>query len=843
MSLPIDAVLPQLISMLSSHASVILEAPPGAGKTTRVPLALLEQRWLDGKSILMLEPRRLAARGAAGFMAQCLGEEAGETIGYRVRFDNRISARTRVEVITEGILTRRLQQDPELSGVGLVIFDEFHERNLHSDLALSLCLDAQQGLRDDLKILVMSATLDGKRIAELLEAPVVRSEGRSYPVDIRYLPREPEGSIAEVMAASLRRILPETEGDVLAFLPGAGEIRRVEQLLGSTADDAGVAVYSLFGDLNFSDQEKAILPQPDGQRKLVLSTPIAETSLTIEGVTVVVDSGWQRVPRFDPRSGFSRLETVRVSRASAEQRAGRAGRLAPGTCYRLWGEQTQQGLVPYNAPEISEADLAPLALELAQWGVADAAQLVWLDAPPEAALSQAKELLFELDAVDGSGRITPLGERMAGLPLHPRLSHMLLRAESMGLGALACDVAALLSERDPLRQLDGERRCDFPLRIDALRAHRERGNQGAREYGADAAACARAERAARQWRKLLKLQVENRSIDEYQVGLLLALAYPDRIALQRPDEQGRYLLANGRGAAMLRECATSMPWLVAASLDGRGGESRIFLAAPVDPVQLEVTFADQLGWQAQIGWDSRSEAVIAHEERRLGALVLASRPLQQLDPEAVSQAMLDGIRQMGLECLPWDEQSRQLLARVLSLRKWFSDESWPDYSDAALLSTLEHWLLPYLSGVSRRQHLAQLQLTEILRNGLEWSLQQRLEQAAPTVLSVPSGSRKKLLYSSGGEPPILAVKLQELFGLAETPCVADGRVAVMLHLLSPAQRPLQVTQDLKSFWDNTYPEVKKEMKGRYPKHPWPDDPWKAQATARTNRAQQGKGKA
>lgn len=841
MSLPIDAVLPQLVATLSSHSSVVLEAPPGAGKTTRVPLALLQQPWLQGKSILMLEPRRLAARGAAGYMAQCLGEEAGRTVGYRVRFENRVSQETRVQVITEGILTRRLQQDPELTGVGLVIFDEFHERNLHSDLALALCLDAQQGLREDLKLLVMSATLDGGRIAELLDAPVVRSEGRSYPVDVRYLPREPDGTIADVMVASLRRILPETEGDVLAFLPGAGEIRRVAELLAETAEEAGVAVHCLYGDLPFAEQEQAILPARDGRRKLVLSTPIAETSLTIEGIAVVVDSGWQRVPRFDPRSGLSRLETIRVSRAAAEQRAGRAGRLGPGTCYRLWGEQTQQGLVPFNAAEISEADLAPLALELAQWGVSDAGQLNWLDVPPPAAMSQAHELLLELEAVDGQGRITALGERMAALPLHPRLSHMLLRAEAMGLGELACDVAALLSERDPLRALDSERRCDFALRVEALRAHRGRGNRGAREYGADPASCAAAERAARQWRQMLKLQADNGSVDEFAVGLLLAMAYPDRIARRRQGESGRYRMANGRGAALLKECGVSPTWLVAASQDGRGAESRIFLAAPVEPEQLEQLFATRIGWQEHVGWDSRSEEVVAHEERKLGALVLAERPLQQRDPEAVSMAMLEGIRQMGLESLPWDEASRQLQARVISLREWFPDEPWPDYSDQALLADIEQWLLPYLAGIGRRQQLSQLKIADILRNRLGWALQQRLEQAAPTTLTVPSGSSKKLHYSSECSPPILAVKLQEMFGQSETPRVADGRVPVMLHLLSPAQRPLQVTQDLKSFWDNTYPEVKKEMKGRYPKHPWPDDPWNAPATARTNKSRRNKG--
>lgn len=837
MTLPIDSVLPELMTTLGTANAAVLEAPPGAGKTSRVPPALLLQPWMAGKRVLMLEPRRLAARAAAGFMAAEIGEDPGGTVGYRVRFDSKVSASTRIEVVTEGILTRRLQQDPELEGVGAVIFDEFHERNLHSDLALSLCLDAQQGLREDLRLLVMSATLDGERIAGLLEAPVVRSEGRSFPVDLRYLPREPEGRIDEVAVASLRRIVPETDGDLLIFLPGAGEIRRAQEALQTLPEMSGLALHTLYGDLPFDAQERAIRPDPHGRRKMVLATPIAETSLTIEGVAVVVDSGWRRQPRFDPRSGLSRLETVRISRASADQRAGRAGRLGPGVCYRLWSEQTQQGLVPYDPPEITQSDLTPLALELAGWGVTDVASLRWLDAPPSAPMAQARELLQELEALDADGRISAFGERMAALPLHPRLAHMLLRATDNGLGALACDVAALLSERDPLRHLDGERRCDFTLRVEALRAHRAHGNRGAREYGADARACAAAERAARQWRRLLKLELDNGDVTAETVGELLALAYPDRIAMRRSGGTGRYRLANGRGAALLNECVGESEWIVAASVDGRGAENRIFLAAPVAPQRLEELFAEAIAWRERIEWERESAAVVAREERSLGSLVLESRPLERPEPEKVAAAMLDGVRQLGLEALPWDETARQLQARVGSLRQWLESETWPDLSDAALQQGLDEWLAPYLNGVTRREQLAKLSLAEILRSRLDWNQQQRLEQAAPTHIEVPSGSRKKLQYSNDGSPPVLAAKLQEMFGLAKTPTVADGQVAVMLHLLSPAQRPLQVTQDLANFWNTTYAEVKKEMKGRYPKHPWPDDPWNAIATRGTKKAQ------
>ncbi|MDH5784819.1 MAG: ATP-dependent helicase HrpB [Chromatiales bacterium] len=835
-TLPIDPLLPELLAALQRHPAVVLEAPPGAGKTTRVPLALLDEQlapWLAGQTIIMLEPRRLAARNAALYMSGELGEQAGERVGYRVRFDSQVGPKTRIEVVTEGILTRRLQQDPELEGVGLVIFDEFHERNLHSDLALALCIDAQQGLREDLKLLVMSATLDGDRVGKLLDAPVLRSEGRSYPVEHHYLPREPEGRIPEVAASAVRRVLKEESGDILLFLPGAGEILRTLDLLKGEPACVGIDLYPLYGDLPHSEQERAIKPSPAGQRKVVLTTNIAETSLTIEGVRVVIDSGWQRIPRFEPRSGLTRLETVRVSRASATQRAGRAGRLEAGVCYRLWSETTQTGLVPHNNPEIIEADLAPLALELAQWGVADGSTLSWLDAPPAAALSQAQQLLQQLGGLDENLRITADGKAMARLPLHPRLAHMLVRADTTGQGALACDIAALISERDILRNSKGEGQCDFALRVTALRAYREKGASGARAYGADVGACRAVEQAAKQWRRLLKIQAENSAMVDGEVGALLALAYPDRIARKRSEAGNRYLLANGRGAALFRDCVASSEFIVAAALDaGNKGEGRIFSAAPITLSQLEDEFTEQLTWREEVVWDERSESVIARKVRGLGALILEESKLNAIDGDAISAAMLNGIRQMGLASLPWDEESRQIQARVCSLHQWLSDEEWPDLGDEKLLQTLGEWLTPWLNNISRRDHLKRLDLTAAIKALLGWERQQQLDELAPTHLTVPSGSRKKLHYSVDGTPPVLAVKLQELFGLDKTPALARGTQPVMLHLLSPAQRPLQVTQDLKSFWENTYPEVKREMKGRYPKHPWPDDPWSAEATAR-----------
>jgi ATP-dependent helicase HrpB len=832
-SLPIDEIIPELRAILAQHRALVLQAPPGAGKTTGVPMALLNEPWLAGKTILMLEPRRLAARAAASRMATLRNENVGEVVGYRIRFESKVSAKTRIEVLTEGILTRRLQSDPELKNVGLVIFDEFHERHLHADVALALCLDCQRGLREDLKIVVMSATLDGEAVSTLLgDAPVITSRGRRFPVDVRYLARDPDGPLAPVVSDAILGAIGKHEGDVLAFLPGAREIRRTQDLLEQRLNETA-AVFPLYGDLPWEAQDRAI-QSSGGRRRIVLATPIAETSLTIEGIRIVVDAGYARVPQFDPASGLSRLTTQRISRASADQRAGRAGRLTPGVCYRLWGETTQRGLIPNSLPEIRTADLAPLALELAAWGVRDSASLSWLDPPPAAAFNQARELLTELDALDESGLITDIGRAMVRLPLHPRLAHMLFAAECLGLGALACDIAALLAERDILTG-EGRRSADFEQRIEALQAFRREGRQGAQSRGGDANGCTRANQAAQQFRRLLSSARADDATDPDQAGLLLSLAYPDRVGLQRAPGDNRYLLASGRGARLHEgEMRLRQPCIVAASLDAGETEGQVYLAAPVSLDTLRAQLSSHIRNEEVVRWDAQQQAVLSRREERFGALVLESKPIPRADLEKQRTAMLEGVRRLGIEALPWTREAREWQARVLSLRRWLPDEDWPDVSDAALGATLEDWLAPYLDGITRRDHLGRLDLVSILKATLDWSAGQRMEEGAPTHVTVPSGSSLRLEYTPG-ESPVLRVKLQEMFGCADTPRVAFGRVPVTLHLLSPAQRPIQVTQDLHGFWERTYAEVKKELKGRYPKHPWPDDPWKAVPTARARR--------
>lgn len=822
--LPVDEIIPELAAALRRGNTAVLQAPPGAGKTTRVPLDLLQESWLTGKRILMLEPRRLAARSAAYYMARQLGESPGETVGYRMRMESRVSKRSRIEVVTEGVLTRLLQDDPALAGVGLVIFDEFHERSLQADLGLALCIEVQSALRDDLRLLVMSATLDGTAVAALLDhAPVLTSTGRSFPVTTCYLPpdrhRATEFAFLPHIAATVKRALAEETGSILVFLPGAAEIKRVEHLLREAQPGPDIHICPLYGELSQTDQEQAILPAANGQRKIVLATAIAETSLTIEGIRIVIDSGLARGPRFDPVSGLTRLATMPASQAAAEQRRGRAGRLEAGICYRLWSEDAHQRLPEHSRPEILDADLASLALDIAQWGITDPRKLAWLDPPPAAHYTQARALLQELGALDKQGAITAHGRHMAQLAMHPRLAHMVLMGKQQGDGALACALAALLSERDIIK---GEKDADLYLRLRALHSTGD-------IAGVDHAACTRVRKQVGQWRRQLHI-ADHDVLHADHSGILLGYAYPDRIARRRPGGEPRYLLANGRGAVFARhEALSAEEFIVAAHLDGAHKEARIFLAAAVTRAELEQYFSGLITARDIIEWDSRNECVQARRQRRLGALILDDLPLDNADPRAVIHAMLNGIRAMGLGCLPWSKGLRSWRQRLQFLHH-LEPQQWPDVSDKHLLTNLEDWLAPYLNGISRRGHFANLDLHAALTGLLSWEQQRALEELAPTHFAVPSGSRIPIDYDN--DPPVLAVRLQEMFGLKETPRIARGRVALLIHLLSPARRPVQVTQDLAGFWARGYHEVKKDLKGRYPKHYWPDDPLQAQATAR-----------
>ncbi len=816
---PITPLLPDIVRSLSDHPRLVLEAPPGAGKTTQVPLALLDEPWLQGRKIVMLEPRRVAARAAAGFMARQRGEAVGGTVGYRIRFENKVGPDTRIEVVTEGILTRMIQDDPMLESIGAILFDEFHERHLAGDLGLALALDVQAQLREDLRIVVMSATLDGEKLARFLDAPRLSSEGRGFPVQVAHFPARRDEAIEVQARRAIEHAVLTHPGDVLVFLPGQREIARVEAMLADVLSE-DIVVLALHGELPVEKQSEALQPDPQGRRRVVLATNVAESSVTLPGVRVVVDSGLAREPSYDPNSGFSRLEVTNISQASADQRAGRAGRVAEGWAYRLWPQS--QRLDPQRRPEIALVELGALALELAAWGSDD---LRFVDAPPPGAMNAARDLLRRLGALTASNAITPLGKRMLALGTHPRLAAMLLSADEGEDRALACDLAALVEARDPLR-MGGDA---LAARWRALAAFRN----GRAPQDANRSGLAAIDAAAKQWRRRVReATAPPATVEAHRLGDVLMHAFPDRIGFQHPQDARRYLLANGRSARLFDDSAlVGEPWIVVSELRHEARDALVQRAAPVDERCLRRDFADRFVTEDTVRWDASRRALSAQRESRFDQIVFDARPAGRVDPALAAAALTDAVRDLGLDALPWPESLRQWRERVRCLRDWIPDLGLPDLSDDALMATLDDWLQPAFAGKTRLDALGEDDLANALKSGLDWSLRQRIDALAPTRITVPSGMERRIEYAHG-QPPVLAVKLQELFGLADTPRVADGRMPVLLHLLSPGGKPLQVTSDLRNFWNSTYAEVKKEMKGRYPKHPWPDDPWSAQATHR-----------
>ncbi|MGM4894205.1 ATP-dependent helicase HrpB [Tardiphaga sp. 839_C3_N1_4] len=811
-SLPIDAVLDDLSGALEAGNAAVLVAPPGAGKTTRVPLALLDAPWLQGKKIIMLEPRRIAARASAERMAKTLGERVGETVGYRVRFGSKISRNTRIEVVTEGIFSRQILDDPELKTIGAVLFDEFHERSLDADMGLALARDAQTGLREDLRILVMSATIDGARIAKLLgDAPVIASEGRAYPVETRYLGRKPDIQLERQMADAIATALRADPGSVLAFLPGAAEIRRTQNFLAERVHDASIEIVPLFGALDAGVQDRAIQPAPKGQRKVVLATSIAETSLTIEGVRIVVDSGVARVPRYEPDIGLTRLETVRASRAAVDQRRGRAGRTEPGICYRLWDEPQTASLPAYTQPEILSADLSTLVLDLAQWGVSDPAQLTFLDPPPAPALKEARGLLGELGALDGDGRITEEGHALRALALPPRLARMIVDSARFGYGEEAAEIAAILTERG----LGGDS-VDLDHRLDQFRRDRSQRAGSARQL---------AERWADQVEKSSSAQ-EN---EELSTGTMLAFAFPDRVARNRGN--GSFVLANGRGASIEQSAALARaPYIAVAELTGTAANGRVLLAAPIAQADIETRFADQIENTDDVSFDRASMSLRGRRKRVLHAITLSEAPFTLKPSEDTARVFADGLVAAGIDRLPWSKALEQWRGRVMFLRASEGD-AWPDLSDTALAAARASWLMPALFDKTSLKDFSAGDLSDAVMGLLPWDLRARLDKEAPTHFEAPTGTVLAIDYEAE-QGPTIAVRLQELFGLNTHPSVAKGKVPLVLELLSPAQRPVQVTRDLPGFWRGSYLDVRSDLRGRYPRHPWPEDPANALPTRR-----------
>ncbi len=814
--LPVADIIDEVKNHLSNHNTLIVNAPPGAGKSTLLPLTLLDENWLAGKKIIMLEPRRLAAKTIATRMAELWGDKVGETIGYRIRFENRVSTQTKIEVVTEGILTRMLHTDNALENVGLVIFDEFHERSLFADVAMALCREAQQILRPDLRMMVMSATLNMPQLTALLNCPVAVSEGKQYPVEVKYVGEGDAFLLPETTSHVIVKAVKENEGDVLVFLPGEGEIKKCAELLKSKLLD--FAIHPLYGQLPQREQFAAIMPNKNGKRKVVLATSIAETSLTIEGVKIVIDSGFARVSKFDPKSGLSRLETVQITKDSADQRAGRAGRLSAGVCYRMWTKANQERMIEHRIPEIMEADLAALVLDMAKWGISNLNQLTWLSPPPKAAVMQAVDVLTNLNALDTNKRITEHGKEIHQLPCHPRIAHMLLKAKQDNAIALATDIAAILEERDPLPKDSG---IDINLRIEALRRSRQNNSAGNR-FG-------RIEKVAESYRKMLNQEAENGPVDDHETGLLLAYTYPERIAFARPGNNAQFQLANGKIAAIgHRDNLANEPWLAVAHIDTRDGLGKIFMASPLNPKDLLPLVKER----EVITWDTRKGGLIATKDLRIGSIVLQSKPLAAPNEENLVAAISTAIKNEGEELLNFDDAFTQLQNRILSVCKWNQYKDWPDVSTDELLLNNMDWLGFYLPKVKRPDDLKKINLSEALLQYLTWEQQQTLNSLAPAKINVPSGSNIGIEYLANGETPILSVRLQEVFGMADTPTINNGKIPLVLHLLSPGFKPVQVTSDLRSFWNNTYFEVKKELKRRYPKHAWPDDPWIEKAVAK-----------
>jgi ATP-dependent helicase HrpB len=832
--LPIDAVLADLARTLGRHNAAVLVAPPGAGKTTRVPLALLDEPWAEGKKIIVLEPRRIAARASADRMAKTLGERAGDTVGYRVRFGSKVSRATRIEVVTEGIFSRQILDDPELSGVAAVLFDEFHERSLDADLGLALARDSQTGLREDLRILVMSATLDGARVAKLLgDAPVVESEGRAFPVETRYLGRKPDMPLERQMADAIASALRGDAGSVLAFLPGAAEIRRTQNFLEERVRDAGTEIVPLFGALDASVQDRAIAPPPKGMRKVVLATSIAETSLTIEGVRIVVDSGLSRVPCYEPDIALTRLETVRASRAAVDQRRGRAGRTERGVCYRLWDEPQTASLAAYTQPEILSADLSSLVLDLAQWGVTDPATLSFLDPPPAPALKEAKSLLHELGAIDADGRITAEGKRLRALALPPRLARMIVDSDRFGAGEDAAEIAAVLTERG----LGGDS-VDLDHRLDQFRRDRSQRASSARDMARRWAAQVAREEFSPNTKTASApspLAGEGRGggspakTGELSTGIMLAFAFPDRVARNRGN--GSFVLANGRGAAVEQTSALARtPYIAVGELTGTAAAGRILLAAPITEGEIEAQFADHIETTDEISFDRAALALRARRRKTLHAITLSEAPLTLTPSADTARILADGLIAAGIDKLPWSKSVKQWRDRVTFVRK-AEGESWPDLSDDGLTAAAADWLLPALFDKTSLKELSAGDLSEALQTLLPWELRARLEREAPTHFEAPTGTMLAIDYEAE-QGPTIAVPLQELFGLNTHPSIARGKVPLVLELLSPAQRPVQVTRDLPGFWRGSYAAVRSDLRGRYPRHPWPEDPANALPTRR-----------